>query len=68
MKNYHVAAARMAAYKPPVPSQDEVIAQLRCEVLDMQAEIDLLAATLQWVTAERDALKNTVAAFREMPK
>lgn len=63
----HIQAARAAAYKPPVPTQEQVIEQLRCELLDAQAEIELLAATLQWLTAERDAFKNTIDAFREVP-
>lgn len=64
----YIAAARLAAYKPPVPTQEQVIEQLRCELLDLQAENDLLAATLQWVTLECDSLRATVKAFREMPQ
>lgn len=64
----HVQAARAAAYKPPVLTQEQVIDRLRSELLDLQAEVELLAATLQWMTAERNAFKNTIDAFREGPK
>lgn len=61
----HIEAARAAAYKPHAPTQDEVIAELRMQLLDSQVEIELLSSTLAWMTAERDSFKNIINAYEK---